>query len=153
MLPGRSPQLLPLSALSVNICSARSLDLGPFTTVELMRARCGMRGREAPNAVAGSNGTQQADQPGGGGGSSSNAMYHLFGVVSHHGDIQGGHYVSYVKCAGRWYQCDDAWISLVHPEVGPPGLWWCVCGGGGGVHSQWGSGCLMFLWGRARAAR
>lgn len=41
------------------------------------------------------------------------SMYQLFGVVSHRGDMQGGHYVAYIKCEGFWYQCDDAYVTLV----------------------------------------
>jgi ubiquitin carboxyl-terminal hydrolase 22/27/51 len=40
-------------------------------------------------------------------------LYSLFAVVVHKGDIQGGHYITYVRCGGSWFCCDDAWITLV----------------------------------------
>lgn len=29
------------------------------------------------------------------------------------GCVQGGHYISYVKCGAAWYQCDDACVVEV----------------------------------------
>ena len=43
--------------------------------------------------------------------------YELFGVVSHIGNLRGGHYVAYVKCQGCWYLADDPWILKVEEEV------------------------------------
>jgi hypothetical protein len=40
-------------------------------------------------------------------------LYELFGVVSHHGDMASGHYVSYVKCEGHWYLVNDPWVVAV----------------------------------------
>lgn len=42
--------------------------------------------------------------------------FDLFGVVSHRGDMSAGHYVAYVKAAGSWYKCDDAWVLLADGE-------------------------------------
>ena len=51
-----------------------------------------------------------------GGGSSKRYVYDLFGVVSHLGDMQGGHYIAFIKSGGFWYRCDDAWITMVEEE-------------------------------------
>ncbi|KAL6761463.1 hypothetical protein V8C86DRAFT_1806608 [Haematococcus lacustris] len=42
---------------------------------------------------------------------SADCRYRLFAVVCHKGDITGGHYIVYVRCAGAWYCCDDAWVT------------------------------------------
>ena len=45
-------------------------------------------------------------------------LYDLFAVVCHRGSFQGGHYVAYVRAAdGRWYLCDDAWVTAADEEV------------------------------------
>jgi uncharacterized UBP type Zn finger protein len=51
-------------------------------------------------------------QPGNAGAQQS-WLYSLFAVVVHKGDIQGGHYITYVRCGGSWFCCDDAWVTLV----------------------------------------
>lgn len=46
----------------------------------------------------------------------TSSQYILYAVICHKGDITGGHYVAYVRCAGAWFLCDDAWITLVDEE-------------------------------------
>eukprot|EP00045_Choanoeca_perplexa_P008254 m.76033 g.76033 ORF g.76033 m.76033 type:complete len:143 (-) comp14420_c0_seq2:134-562(-) len=38
--------------------------------------------------------------------------YTLFGVVTHIGTMQQGHYIAYVKQQDQWYKCDDATITM-----------------------------------------
>lgn len=47
--------------------------------------------------------------------SSTSCRYALFAVISHKGDLSGGHYVVFVRPGGgrQWYQCDDAWVTAV----------------------------------------
>ncbi|PSC74502.1 ubiquitin carboxyl-terminal hydrolase 22 [Micractinium conductrix] len=45
-------------------------------------------------------------------------LYDLYAVVCHKGSFQGGHYIAYVKAAdGRWYLCDDAWVTAADEEA------------------------------------
>mmetsp|Transcript_3126 Transcript_3126/g.10303 ORF Transcript_3126/g.10303 Transcript_3126/m.10303 type:complete len:116 (+) Transcript_3126:1063-1410(+) len=44
------------------------------------------------------------------------ATYDCFGVIVHHGTMNAGHYTTYVKHCGRWYNCDDAWVASVSEE-------------------------------------
>ncbi|KAI3432768.1 hypothetical protein D9Q98_004308 [Chlorella vulgaris] len=45
-------------------------------------------------------------------------MYDLYAVVVHRGTFQAGHYVAYVRAAdGRWYLCDDAWVTAAEEEA------------------------------------
>ncbi len=37
--------------------------------------------------------------------------YELYGIVSHSGGMGGGHYVAYVKHAGRWFHASDSRVS------------------------------------------
>ena len=38
-------------------------------------------------------------------------LYDLFGVAVHHGNMQNGHYTSYVRSQAEWFLCDDALVS------------------------------------------
>lgn len=40
-------------------------------------------------------------------------IYSLYAVVTHSGNLQSGHYTSYIKHAGDWFFCDDHVIKLV----------------------------------------
>ncbi|EIE26303.1 hypothetical protein COCSUDRAFT_58843 [Coccomyxa subellipsoidea C-169] len=40
-------------------------------------------------------------------------IYELYAVVCHRGNLQGGHYVAYVKCGNSWYLCDDGFVLEV----------------------------------------
>lgn len=39
------------------------------------------------------------------------AQYELFCVVNHHGSMDTGHYISYVRHNSLWFKCDDAFIT------------------------------------------
>ena len=40
--------------------------------------------------------------------------YSLYAIVEHLGQIDGGHYVCYIKKGKFWYKCDDGWIMYVN---------------------------------------
>ncbi len=52
--------------------------------------------------------------------SAPSCRYQLFAVISHRGDLSGGHYVVFVRPGGAagssWYQCDDAWVTAVSEQ-------------------------------------
>ncbi|EGB02043.1 hypothetical protein AURANDRAFT_35571, partial [Aureococcus anophagefferens] len=44
-------------------------------------------------------------------------LYELNAVVNHHGDINRGHYTSFVQEGGHWFLCDDHHIALVDVDT------------------------------------
>lgn len=44
-------------------------------------------------------------------------LYDCACVVVHKGNLQGGHYVAYVRQADAWYLCDDAYVQRVAEHV------------------------------------
>ncbi|KAF6265900.1 hypothetical protein COO60DRAFT_768619 [Scenedesmus sp. NREL 46B-D3] len=117
----------------------QGLDMAPFTTSEVLRSRAGgsrcssssatdadaagdaAAGRAGPAAARSHGKPPDEQQTGAGAGAASEGpvsfpqqcLYELFGVVSHHGDMASGHYVSYVKCEGHWYLVNDPWVVAV----------------------------------------
>eukprot|EP00455_Lapot_gusevi_P017631 TRINITY_DN1948_c0_g1_i9.p1 TRINITY_DN1948_c0_g1~~TRINITY_DN1948_c0_g1_i9.p1 ORF type:complete len:215 (-),score=32.99 TRINITY_DN1948_c0_g1_i9:184-828(-) len=49
---------------------------------------------------------------------SSTAVYDLYAVSNHMGDLGGGHYTAYAKNkqSGRWYEFDDSRCTALHDE-------------------------------------
>lgn len=43
------------------------------------------------------------------------SVYELNGFIVHHGGLDGGHYISYVKMNNQWYECDDFSVKVI-PE-------------------------------------
>lgn len=43
-------------------------------------------------------------------------MYKLYAVICHEGLLNGGHYLSFIKVRGYWYQCNDNAIKTVEFE-------------------------------------
>ena len=43
--------------------------------------------------------------------------FEVFAVVSHMGQMDSGHYVTYLRLKDQWYKCDDAWITKVNEGV------------------------------------
>lgn len=95
------------------------LDMFPFTTSGVLRGQAGPGMRAATAATAaGQDAEATPATPAAGdtcydGGFQQKCLYELFGIVSHHGDISSGHYVSYVKSDGCWYLINDAWVVAV----------------------------------------
>jgi hypothetical protein len=44
-------------------------------------------------------------------------MYDLFAVVNHHGDLETGHYTSFVLHNSKWYRCDDHTVTEAETET------------------------------------
>ena len=38
-------------------------------------------------------------------------LYDLFGMVTHYGTLQSGHYVANVRVQEKWYHCNDSHVS------------------------------------------
>ncbi|XP_020265798.1 ubiquitin carboxyl-terminal hydrolase 22-like isoform X2 [Asparagus officinalis] len=49
--------------------------------------------------------------------SSLSSEFEIFAVVSHMGQMESGHYVTYLRLRDQWYRCDDAWITKVDEEI------------------------------------
>ncbi|XP_033739443.1 uncharacterized protein LOC117326816 [Pecten maximus] len=48
--------------------------------------------------------------------------YDLYGVVNHHGSINGGHYTATVRLGNSWYRCSDTHVSTgANPTTNPNG--------------------------------
>jgi hypothetical protein len=103
----------------------QGLDMAPFTTSEVLRSRAGGSRCSSSAAAAGEDAAAAAGKPPDEQQAAAAAaadqavsfqqqcLYELFGVVSHHGDMASGHYVSYVKCDGHWYLVNDPWVVAV----------------------------------------
>ncbi|EFJ42481.1 hypothetical protein VOLCADRAFT_67026 [Volvox carteri f. nagariensis] len=87
-----------------------SLDLAPYTTPAILRERCGFQRFPCEPALGDLGGLNDT----------VSCRYRLFAVISHKGDLSGGHYVVFVRpggaAGGSWYQCDDAWVTAVSVE-------------------------------------
>eukprot|EP00775_Hariotina_reticulata_P004801 gene4801-5050_t len=92
----------------------QGLDMAPFTTSQVLRSQLLQRGA-CSNAAACGAGTaaEEAAEVAWGSSYQQQCLYELFGVVSHWGDMQSGHYVSYIKCDGFWYLINDPWVVAV----------------------------------------
>eukprot|EP00899_Mesostigma_viride_P006580 jgi/Mesvir1/15923/Mv08247-RA.1 len=79
----------------------RQLDMAPYLSSSILRLRHGNR---VPAAVG-----EGADD----GSDGMDALYQLFAVVSHSGQMDSGHYVTFLRVGAEWYRCDDAWLTSV----------------------------------------
>ncbi|KAL5699062.1 ubiquitinyl hydrolase 1 [Ranunculus cassubicifolius] len=43
--------------------------------------------------------------------------FEVYAVVTHSGNLESGHYVTYLRLRNQWYKCDDAWITQVSDSV------------------------------------
>lgn len=43
--------------------------------------------------------------------------FEVLAVVAHSGNLESGHYVTYLRLREQWYKCDDAWITKVSDHV------------------------------------
>jgi ubiquitin carboxyl-terminal hydrolase 22/27/51 len=76
------------------------LDLSPFLAAARLRARAGHRLHSDAAPLA----TPAA------------CRYWLAAAVCHLGELEGGHYIAYVRNGGEWFRCDDAWVTRVAAE-------------------------------------
>ena len=42
-----------------------------------------------------------------------NKSFSLRGIICHYGEYQGGHYISCINRAGKWFKCDDDKVSCI----------------------------------------
>ena len=74
---------------TVEFPADRPLDLGPFLS----------KWRSADNTLS----------------TPTPHLYELSAVVNHHGEMDKGHYTSFVKDGGYWFHCDDH--SIAHVDI------------------------------------
>ncbi len=53
-----------------------------------------------------------------GGANCPKVLYDLFGIVSHKGTLNQGHYMCRVKCGEHWYNCNDSFVSKAGEGTG-----------------------------------
>ncbi|KAI4379509.1 hypothetical protein MLD38_005792 [Melastoma candidum] len=80
-----------------------SLDMTPYLSSTILRRRFG-------NRVLPVDG-EEPDQ------NEPSSKLELFAVITHHGKLDAGHYVTYLRLSNRWYKCDDAWITQVNENI------------------------------------
>ncbi|KAJ6796036.1 ubiquitin carboxyl-terminal hydrolase 22-like [Iris pallida] len=39
--------------------------------------------------------------------------FELFAVITHSGNLEAGHYITYLRLNNQWYRCNDSWITHV----------------------------------------
>ncbi|KAG6550524.1 hypothetical protein Mapa_007893 [Marchantia paleacea] len=81
-----------------------SLDMAPYISSAIVRSRHGNRLLFVETEEMWSS-------------QSPSTEFELFAVVTHSGKLDSGHYVSFIRLAGQWYKCDDAWVTRVSEEV------------------------------------
>ncbi|PIA45984.1 hypothetical protein AQUCO_01600327v1, partial [Aquilegia coerulea] len=77
-----------------------SLDMTPYLSSSIVRNRFG-------NRIFAFEG-DEAD---------ISTEFEVFAVVTHSGNLESGHYVTYLRLRNQWYRCDDAWITQVSDSV------------------------------------
>ncbi|KAF9614335.1 hypothetical protein IFM89_018088 [Coptis chinensis] len=77
-----------------------SLDMTPYLSSSIVRNRFG-------NRIFAFEGDE----------SDISTEFEVFAVVTHSGNLESGHYVTYLRLRNQWYKCDDAWITQVSDGV------------------------------------
>ncbi|KAK3280653.1 ubiquitin-specific protease ubp2 [Cymbomonas tetramitiformis] len=85
-----------------------SLDMAPFLSSAILQSRFGHRVTPEPSSASDPAGNR-VERP--------VLEYELAAVVEHSGQLEGGHYVAYVQSGGRWYLCNDQWVTRVHEST------------------------------------
>ena len=49
-------------------------------------------------------------------GSKKKEVYDLFAITNHYGDLSGGHYTSFCRNNGIWYEFDDSKVKRIKDE-------------------------------------
>ncbi|GAB2289169.1 hypothetical protein Dimus_023472 [Dionaea muscipula] len=78
-----------------------SLDMAPYLSSSILKSRYG-------NRIFSFDGDELAA-----GQEDSSSELELFAVITHSGELNAGHYLTYLRLSDQWYQCDDAWITQV----------------------------------------
>ncbi|RAL37294.1 hypothetical protein DM860_004216 [Cuscuta australis] len=84
-----------------------SLDMAPYLSSSILRNRFGNR------LFSFDDGYEEKE-------SSSTEItseFELFAVITHNGNLDAGHYVTYLRLSNQWYKCDDAWITRVSESM------------------------------------
>lgn len=81
-----------------------SLDMAPYVSSSVLRRRYGNR-------------MFPSDEDAQAGSSDSSIEFELFAVITHSGNLDAGHYVTYLRLSNHWYKCDDAWITRVNDDI------------------------------------
>lgn len=81
-----------------------SLDMTPYLSSSIIRKRFGSR-------IFAYEGDESEDS------SKLSSEFEVFAIVSHIGQLDSGHYVTYLRLRDQWYKCDDAWITEVNEGV------------------------------------
>ncbi|CAL8466572.1 g6108 [Coccomyxa elongata] len=90
--------------LNTPLIFAPHLDVRPYLSSTVLRKRF-----TAKHTLAGGGPKNGEKSPA----DSNSAIYELYAVVCHRGNLQGGHYVAYIKCKSSWYLCDDGFVLEV----------------------------------------
>jgi Ubiquitin carboxyl-terminal hydrolase len=80
------------------------LDMRPFLSSSVLAQRCGLRLQEAEQDTA-EDMAEEGDAP-------PAALYRAYAVVCHHGNMQGGHYTAYIRCAAGWLMSGSCALNL-----------------------------------------
>ncbi|BDA41148.1 probable ubiquitin carboxyl-terminal hydrolase 22 [Coccomyxa sp. Obi] len=91
--------------LNTPLIFAPHLDVRPYLSSTVLRKR--FTAKHTPGAGGPKNGKATSPTDG------DSVMYELYAVVCHRGNLQGGHYVAYIKCKSSWYLCDDGFVLEV----------------------------------------
>ncbi|KAG6522213.1 hypothetical protein ZIOFF_019351 [Zingiber officinale] len=83
-----------------------SLDLAPYLSSSILSARYGNRVLASEDYDSDSDASVE-----------SVSNLELFAVVTHSGNLDAGHYLTYLRLSGQWYRCDDAWITHVKESM------------------------------------
>lgn len=81
-----------------------SLDMAPYLSSSILRARYG-------NRIVAFDGDDSDTATG------LSSEFELFAVLTHSGNLEAGHYVTYLRLNNQWYKCDDAWVTHVSESV------------------------------------
>jgi len=87
-----------------------TLHMQPFLASHVLAARC-------KYDSAASSASSDASASAAAAAAAAPPDYELSAVVAHMGQLEGGHYVAYVRMGREWYKCDDAWVTRVHESV------------------------------------
>nr|XP_010913339.1 ubiquitin C-terminal hydrolase 22 isoform X2 [Elaeis guineensis] len=82
-----------------------SLDMAPYLSSSILRARCG-------NRIFAFDGGDDSDAA-----TELASEFELFAVLTHSGNLEAGHYITYLRLNNQWYKCDDAWVTHVSESI------------------------------------
>lgn len=84
------------------------LDMAPYTAEGLAEPASDMRAVPRFAQAHGGQGNCSCNDAGR---AAVGTKYWCAAIVCHLGSMDGGHYVAYVRHDGKWFKCDDSWIT------------------------------------------